>query len=65
MSTNTWQPIETSPRDGTRILAYRPNWNESQAVVFWNLDFADWEICYDTVFHDFTHWMPLPEAPKP
>ena len=63
-STQTWQPIETAPRDGTRILAWRPNWKESQAVVYWNSDFQDWETCLGTVFHDCTKWMPLPPPPS-
>ena len=71
-----WQPIETAPKDGTRILV---NFHGRVKEVFWddpygeNMTFAIW--CVDDDKHgpyplrgysegDDTHWMPLPEPPS-
>ena len=63
--TTGWQPIETAPRDGTRILA-----SDGQSVeVIFNAHGDGWfnqssEISMWRVFPP-THWMPLPEPPTP
>lgn len=58
-----WRPIETAPKDGRYILAYR----ESAAGIFiakWCSDKGFW-INTCTGWHDLhTHWMPLPEPPE-
>lgn len=46
-----WQPIATAPEDG-RFLAYHPEF----ANNFW--------ITSNSSLEGFTHWMPLPAAPK-
>jgi len=65
-----WQPIETAPRDGTKLLGYEGDgrintmWFESQYV--WVSPGA-WISDYnrsDTYEHQPTHWMPLPEPPQ-
>jgi len=66
-----WQPIETAPKDGTRILAYGLCGFLSQpgiATVTWSGKF--W-VCdpneateYDYEECELTHWMNLPEPPK-
>ena len=65
---NRWQPIETAPRDGTDILvaddgrqgvemvswkggAKKGGWHTEDRVASYTADF-------------FTHWQPLPAAPK-
>lgn len=62
-----WQPIETAPRDGRRVLAWIDEPERSQ-IAFAKLWFYEdgtlgggaegfigkWNI---------THWMPLPEPP--
>lgn len=70
-----WQPIETAPKDGTRVLAYWPDcygnnaacqveswfgpWGKGNAKMTWQSAF-EWADGHN----DPTHWMPLPEPPK-
>lgn len=60
-----WQPIETAPKDGERILVV---WLGDVDIAFWNIEQENWEqwpngdfVC-DT--DEITHWMPLPKPPK-
>jgi hypothetical protein len=73
-----WQPIETAPRDGSRILV----WFRTHGAVSVSWDDPDgdtdskWAIwCVDDFKHgpwsvrgyregDDTHWMPLPDGPE-
>ena len=66
-----WQPIETAPKDGTRVLLIGKNganrwmrpfvgyWTPRYA---WSLDVYDFESVL-TNYHPPTHWMPLPPTP--
>lgn len=63
-----WQPIETAPKDGTRILLYLPE-SRIANVVFgwrfpvdddWMMEVADGAYPIDV---PVTHWMPEPEGP--
>jgi hypothetical protein len=69
-----WQPIETAPKDGTRILL----WDTDEAVIAKWDDISmggakGWQVAvvnmigdvnyYDAAFNP-THWMPLPEPPR-
>lgn len=58
-----WQPIETAPKDGkTCFLAYCIS-NRAIYTLYWQDDF----ICAWRDFilvEEFTHWMPMPSAPK-
>jgi hypothetical protein len=71
-----WQPIETAPMDGTRILVFFKRSGIGVREVAWmepaNADWESW--CVDDLKHgpfplrrwcdgDATHWMPLPSAP--
>lgn len=61
-----WQPIETAPRDGTRILAYYRADDGIYDVLFdaeagWVSQ--DYEIT-NFLHAAITHWMPLPEPPE-
>jgi len=59
-----WQPIETAPRDGTRVLiADEDVW---MAVArFWPCNMAWTEDAASGLkLNEPTHWMPLPEPPK-
>ncbi|WP_165909515.1 DUF551 domain-containing protein [Shinella sp. JR1-6] len=63
-----WQPIETAPMDGTSILvaeAVRPgvdmvSWKGGKKHGAWHTE--DGSASYVEGF--FTHWQPLPAAPK-
>ena len=63
-----WKPIETAPKDGTRILIYDPeDWSEDEPptiyVCFWKGYWCEAEGEQYTLFKP-THWMELPEEPK-
>ena len=73
----TWQPIETVPKDGTRIDLWAKSW----LPAFDRFEFRRFADCYwskgdtmcnvkaawaglDREWHP-THWMPLPSPPTP
>lgn len=74
-----WQPIETAPKDGTRIVVYQGNgtgfyttkgdigiaaWGK-QASPDGNLTWCEVHCCDGVTTYDHaTHWMPLPSPPK-
>lgn len=60
-----WQPIETAPRDGRKILGYDGGFT----IVNWDNCFELWEVEPTAEYENDlirypTHWMPLPEPPK-
>jgi hypothetical protein len=67
-----WQPIETAPKDGTRILLgyyyFQDEGGGSQLVAFWHQTHRMWCSTYQLFVDDSpfapTHWMPLPPPPK-
>lgn len=68
-----WQPIETAPKDGTRVLGYGMMPYEKEpgiGTIAWDLDYKQWQ-CEPTEASEYlpekcdvTHWMPLPEPPE-
>jgi hypothetical protein len=64
-----WQPIETAPKDGTRILIAS---KEGVASASWSCcihwdpagDWSDSDEYATPAGHEITHWMPLPEPPN-
>ena len=62
-----WIPVsERIPEDGSDILVYCDNGEESR-IVACNYANGVWFDCvFNTVmvFKNITHWMPLPKAPK-
>ena len=61
-----WQPIETAPRDGTQIWAFRPDAHpdDQQGIAWWNSSRRGglWEDPDDRDDAP-TYWMPLPAPP--
>jgi len=58
-----WQPIESAPRDGTRVLAFPIRWDRtSAAVMYFKKPFGFVSAPGDWAAHP-THWQPLPEPP--
>ena len=61
-----WQPIETAPKDGTRILVK----GDCTIVAGWQFiysaDCYGWAIVNDAWMPEriATHWMPLPTPPS-
>ena len=61
-----WRPIETAPRDGTRILV----WTSAGAEIVSANDAHDpgaavWDwLAVDCVRVVATHWQPLPTPPE-
>ncbi len=56
-----WQPIETAPKDGTRILICDRGIVE---IAEWN-DYYAWSLFYgESSTTTPTHWQPLPAPPE-
>ena len=54
------------PKDFERVLT---NCFKAHVIMFWCEEDQKWWSCHGDVFaakkHEITHWMPLPEPPKP
>lgn len=64
-----WQPIETAPKDGTRVLLFVPPYGPSTghyepARVNWGPNASLW-VSHSVLNKEAapTHWMPLPTPP--
>lgn len=71
-SKHEWQPIETAPRDGTRVLVWVPKYAEHFVAALMTCpDDGDqqWIVArfhepkISVIAPSPTHWMPLPEPP--
>lgn len=75
---SAWQPIETAPKDGTKILVFVDgeikiaHWETDSAHAGWDKAFVPLWVgfsCMDSYFNEEwqetepTHWMPLPPLP--
>jgi hypothetical protein len=74
-----WMPIDTAPRDGTRIMLYTPPsyvclavWRDKAAFArnetgsgweVWNNDDDSW-YSFSLEPEEPTHWMPIPTPPQ-
>lgn len=72
-----WQPIETAPKDGTKILVWDQEYKEWEKVT-WKENWEGSDFRYQfkwcvwlsgedevhTVVENPTHWMPLPGDPN-
>ena len=68
---NEWQPIDTAPKDGTEIIAYRPLAHESNDPYICICKTTPYESTSKQGFKHFTdrychptHWIPLPQPPE-
>ena len=59
-----WKPIETAPKNGALIIAYRGGWKDNRGIVLWSKDWDCWQSVPGAYRWEPTLWMPLPEAPK-
>lgn len=77
MQVPTWQPIETAPKDGTKIVLLCDLWQgRTPIVAHWDENGATYEgpmgrftwhtsMDGDTVAERVpTHWLPIPEPPS-
>ena len=67
--TMTWQPIETAPTDGTKILVchidlYRPITAQWSCYHPNRKGEETWREAGSRYIVNPTHWMPLPEKPS-
>lgn len=54
-----WRPIETAPKDGTRVLLWAPHW--ATALTGWTYGQDAWQDArHDAHVKPPSHWMPLP-----
>lgn len=64
-----WQPIETAPKDGTRILLVTSSGRPRRIFMGSYTDKGSWwpwrvdQTNYHINQSDLTHWMPLPPPP--
>lgn len=76
MANTEWKPIESAPKDGTRILLYATlrgsslggcdrgkNYGEWIVLGAWEVEYGMWWDGSQCTVHP-THWMPLPAAPE-
>ena len=64
LTETAWQPIETAPKDGTKILACVQGGFET-LIVWWEAYRDSHEWFYDNDSYTWpTHWMPLPDPLK-
>ena len=70
LTVEAWRPIETVPRDGTRILLVRGDyvwiddwWRGAGANANWSSLIA-WEQATGKTPDPPTHWQPLPQPPR-
>lgn len=67
---SNWQPIETAPKDGTKIDVWCPGYGRIADARFvegrwreWGINECD-QMTWVQIGDRITHWMPLPEPPK-
>ncbi len=61
-----WQTIETAPKDGTRILVWRPREDRDNPAHHGIDRWSDYSQSWWNSRRDQqpTHWMPLPPPPE-
>lgn len=60
-----WQPIETAPKNGDRVLLYRAEWQENVCVGYWDATWGDWHVVGGGApWIGATHWAAIPPLPN-
>lgn len=61
-----WQPIETAPHDGTRVIVWSRDWAGGSEIAEFDGFFDAWAESGDgaLLIPGPTHWRPLPAPPK-
>lgn len=61
-----WQPIDTAPKDGARVIVYCDRGARIRIMKYWQPSNPDTPGFWidGTGSATPTHWMPLPEPPK-
>lgn len=54
-----WQPIESAPKDGTRVLV----WDGEEWLARWQAYNGGYWDADEYISENPTHWMPLPAPP--
>lgn len=64
MTATAWQPIATAPRDGTRVLLWRADYEVMETGFHFQTDEEDcWRFWGGARLYAPTHWQPLPPPP--
>ena len=67
-----WQPIETAPRNGTRVMLWHPRWVDGPDFGQFDKEPFDEPGCYACWYTPIdgsnfepqpTHWAPMPKPP--
>jgi len=60
-----WQPIDTVPKDGTRVILHRSGFVEGMTIGFYSKIVKGLIVVGNSiVFSGADSWMPLPNTPK-
>ena len=60
-----WICVDSAPKDGTKIIGYDPNTEETY-IVWWNksMGYGCWNYSGNQYIPKISHWQPLPNPPK-
>lgn len=69
---DAWRPIETAPKDGTRVLVFDPIHGQRAASLMTSIEDRDEQWVYARILGSDavafichpTHWRPLPAPPS-
>jgi hypothetical protein len=66
VSTGGWQPIDSAPKDGSRILIYgcANCGGLTMHTARFKVERGAWIVSHNVAMFEPTHWMPLPEPPE-
>lgn len=59
-----WQPIETAPKDGTRVLLWRRAIRDQPAPIMADGFWCETCWVWPYILSEPTHWQPLPAPPE-